>query len=338
MTNTIRPSAQTVLEVKNLKTHFFLDGVNIRAVNGVDFALGRKQTLGLVGESGCGKSITAMSIMRLIKSPPGKIVDGQILLRRAETQPPVDIVKLKANGSKMRDIRGGEIAMVFQEPMTSLNPLYTIGSQIAEAVRLHENMSRKAALDRALEMLQKVQISDAKRRLHEHPHQLSGGMRQRVMIALALSCNPSILIADEPTTALDVTVQAQILDLMRALQNDFNSSIMMITHNLGVVSQMADQVAVMYLGKIVEHAPVRELFHHPLHPYTVGLLNSVPVLGKKGRKQLVPIKGMVPSPAEQIQGCPFAPRCPHVMPICREEYPSLEEVAPGHKVACWLHR
>jgi oligopeptide/dipeptide ABC transporter ATP-binding protein len=299
--------------------------------------LGRKQTLGLVGESGCGKSITAMSIMRLIKSPPGKIVDGEILLRREHSNERVDIAKLKPNGGQMRHIRGGEIAMVFQEPMTSLNPLYTIGSQIAEAVRLHERISSKAALYRALEMLQLVQISDAKRRLNEHPHQLSGGMRQRVMIALALSCNPSILLADEPTTALDVTVQAQILDLMRALQNDFNSSIIMITHNLGVVSQIADHVAVMYLGKIVEHTDVRELFHHPLHPYTVGLLNSVPVLGQKGRKKLVPIKGMVPSPSETIRGCPFAARCPHTMPICREEYPGLREVASGHKVACWLH-
>ncbi len=329
--------SEPILEIRNLKTYFFQDGATIKAVNGVDVALDRKQTLGLVGESGCGKSITAMSIMRLIKSPPGKIVDGQIVLRPRKGAPPVDIVKLKPNGSQMRSIRGGEIAMVFQEPMTSLNPLYTVGQQIAEVVQLHERVSKKAAMDRAHEMLEKVQISDAGRRLNEHPHLLSGGMRQRVMIALALSCNPSILVADEPTTALDVTVQAQILDLMRALKEDFNSSIIMITHNLGVVSQMADHVAVMYLGKIVEYAPVRELFHHPLHPYTVGLLQSVPVLGQKGRKHLIPIKGMVPSPAETIPGCPFAPRCPHTMNICRTEYPPLREVTPGHKVACWLH-
>jgi oligopeptide transport system ATP-binding protein len=333
-------NSDPILEISNLKTHFFLEGSTVKAVNGVDLALGRKTTLGLVGESGCGKSITAMSIMRLIKSPPGKIVDGQILLHQhrngvAET---TDLVRLDPQGAKIRSIRGAEIAMVFQEPMTSLNPLYTIGSQIAESVQLHQRVSPKEALGRALEMLQKVQISDAPRRLHEYPHQLSGGMRQRVMIALALSCNPAILLADEPTTALDVTVQAQIIDLMRALQNDFGSSIVMITHNLGVVSQMADEVAVMYLGRIVEYAAVRELFHHPLHPYTVGLLNSVPVLGKKGRKQLVPIRGMVPSPAETIVGCPFAPRCPHVMPICREQYPSLQEVRSGHRVACWLHR
>jgi len=237
----------------------------------------------------------------------------------------------------MRHIRGGEIAMVFQEPMTSLNPLYTVGDQIAEAVELHQKVSRKEALQRALEMLHKVQIADPKRRLHEYPHQLSGGMRQRVMIALALSCNPSVLIADEPTTALDVTVQAQILDLMRELQADFGSSIILITHNLGVVSQMADHVAVMYLGRIVEYAGTRELFHEPLHPYTVGLLNSVPVLGRKGKKILVPIEGMVPSPTQEIPGCAFEPRCPRAMPICREARPELRELQPGHQVACWLY-
>jgi peptide/nickel transport system ATP-binding protein/oligopeptide transport system ATP-binding protein len=334
----IDPNA--ILTIDNLKTYFFTDSGVVKSVNGVSLTLRRNETLGLVGESGCGKSITAMSIMRLIKTPPGKIVDGQILLQEDHNGAAqvTDIVKLDPRGSKMRSIRGGEIAMVFQEPMTSLNPLFTVGSQIAETVQLHQGVSRKEALGRALEMLEKVQISDAHRRLHEYPHQLSGGMRQRVMIALALSCNPAILLADEPTTALDVTVQARILDLMRALQQDFGSTIVMITHNLGVVSQMADHVAVMYLGKIAEYADVRELFHHPLHPYTQGLLNSVPVLGKKGRKQLVPIKGMVPSPIANIRGCPFAPRCPYVMNICREEYPALEEVRPGHQVACWLHR
>jgi peptide/nickel transport system ATP-binding protein/oligopeptide transport system ATP-binding protein len=332
-------SAGTVLEVKNLKTYFTIEGATVKAVDGVSLALKRNQTLGLVGESGCGKSITATSIMRLVKSPPGKIVDGEILLHQGHNgdHRVTDLVKLPANGARMRDIRGGEIAMVFQEPMTSLNPLYSVGTQIAETVQLHQKVGKKEALERALEMLDKVQISDAKRRLHEYPHQLSGGMRQRVMIALALSCNPAILLADEPTTALDVTVQAQILDLMRALQQDFQSSIVMITHNLGVVSQMADFVAVMYLGKIVEYAAVREAFHHPLHPYTVGLLNSVPVLGKKARKKLVPIRGMVPSPTETIRGCAFAARCPHVMPVCREEAPPLREVQPGHQAACWLH-
>jgi oligopeptide transport system ATP-binding protein len=325
-----------ILQVRNLQTHFQLEAGTIKAVNGVSLTLGRGQTLGVVGESGCGKSVTAMSIMRLVRWPPGKIVGGEILLRQRDGVE-VDIARLDPHGSKMRSIRGGEIAMIFQEPMTSLNPLYTVGAQIAEAVQIHQGVGKHEALNRALEMLQKVQIADATRRVHEHPHQLSGGMRQRVMIALALSCNPAILIAAEPTTALDVTVQAQILDLMRALQADFGSSIMMITHNLGVVSQMADHVAVMYLGKVVEYAAVRDLFHHPLHPYTVGLLDSVPVLGKKRSKTLVPIKGMVPRLTEVIPGCPFAPRCPKVMSICTEQAPPLREVRPGHLAACWLH-
>jgi oligopeptide/dipeptide ABC transporter ATP-binding protein len=340
MTESPQAAENTILEIKNLKTYFFLDKGTVRAVDGVNLKLDRKSTLGVVGESGCGKSVTFRSVMQLIQSPPGKIVDGEILFYRQngdDAQKAVDIVKLNPKGSKMRQIRGGEISMIFQEPMTSLNPLYTVGSQIAEAVELHQNMNRKEALDRALEMLHKVHISDPEQRLNQYPHQLSGGMRQRVMIALALSCNPSILVADEPTTALDVTVQAQILDLMRKLQSDFDSAIVMITHNLGVVSQMADQVAVMYLGKVIEYAPVRPLFHEPLHPYTVGLLDSVPVLGKKGKKVLVPIKGIVPSPTEDIQGCAFADRCPKVMDVCREKEPALREVKPGHEAACWLY-
>lgn len=330
------PAADPILEIKNLKTYFFLENATVRSVNGVDLTLPRKSTLGLVGESGCGKSVMAMSIMRLIQSPPGKIVDGNINLHRKNSTEIIDIAKLDPRGLEMRNIRGGEIAIVFQEPMMSLNPLYTIGDQIAEAVQLHQKFGRKEALDRALEMLTKVQISAPKQRLKEYPHQLSGGMRQRVMIALALSCNPSILIADEPTTALDVTVQSQILDLMNQLQADFDASIIIITHNLGVVSQMAKEVAVMYLGKIVEYAQTRDLFHQPLHPYTVGLLNSVPVLGRKS-KSLVPIKGMVPLPTEIIPGCAFAPRCPHAMKICREQQPVLREVSPGHQTACWLY-
>src|SRR6266498_2806795 len=339
MREAINVDPKTILEIRNLKTYFTVEGQTVKAVDGVDLSLERNQTLGLVGESGCGKSITATSIMRLVKSPPGKIVGGEILLHQGQNghSQITDLVKLPANGSKMREIRGGEIAMVFQEPMTSLNPLYSVGTQIAETVQLHQRVSKKEALGRAQEMLEKVQINDARRRLDEYPHQLSGGMRQRVMIALALSCNPAILLADEPTTALDVTVQAQIIDLMRALQQDFHSSIVMITHNLGVVSQMADHVAVMYMGKIVEYAEVREAFHQPLHPYTIGLLNSVPVLGKKAHTKLVPIRGMVPSPTETIRGCPFAARCPYVMKVCREELPLLREVQPGHKVACWLH-
>jgi len=329
--------ASPVLDIKNLKTYFFLEKSTVHALDGVNLTLNRKSTLGLVGESGCGKSIMAMSVMRLIQTPPGKIVEGEINLYRKGGQEVVDIAKLEQYGSEMRSIRGREIAIVFQEPMTSLNPLYTIGDQIAEAVQAHERIGHRAAMDRALEMLTKVQISAPKQRLGEYQHQLSGGMRQRVMIAMALSCNPSILIADEPTTALDVTVQAQILGLMNKLQEDFDTSIIMITHNLGVVSQMAAQVAVMYLGKIVEYADTSELFHHPLHPYTTGLLNSVPVLGRKGKKVLVPIKGMVPTPTTFLPGCPFEPRCPRAMKICREQQPQLREVQTGHQVSCWLY-
>ena len=336
MTETPHSDANTILEIKDLKTYFFLDSGTVRAVDGVNLKLDRNTTLGLVGESGCGKSVTALSVVRLIQSPPGRIVKGQILFRRNGGKGIVDISSLDPRGPEIRTIRGGEIAMVFQEPMTSLNPLYTVGGQIAESVQLHQNVGHREAMDRALEMLYKVNISDPRQRLHEYPHQLSGGMRQRVMIALALSCNPSILVADEPTTALDVTVQAQILDLMRELQSDFGSSIILITHNLGVVSQMVDYVAVMYLGKIVEYADVRRVFHNPLHPYTVGLLNSVPVFGRKGEKVLVPIKGMVPTPTEVIPGCAFAPRCPCARKVCEEEEPILQEVEPGHQVACWV--
>ncbi|MEM7537921.1 MAG: ABC transporter ATP-binding protein [Chloroflexota bacterium] len=329
-----------ILEINNLKTYFFLERGIVYAVNGVNLSVDRGKTLGIVGESGCGKSVTARSIMRIVQSPPGRIVDGEILFHKKDANgqiETIDVAKLDARGSKMRSLRGKEIAMIFQEPMTSLNPLVQIGNQIAESVVLHQNVGQRAALDRALEMLEKVHISDPKQRLVQYPHQLSGGMRQRVMIALALSCNPSILVADEPTTALDVTVQAQILELMRELQDDFGSSIVLITHNLGVVSQTADHVAVMYLGKVVEYAPVREIFHNPLHPYTEGLLNSIPVLGKKEEKELVPIEGMVPSPTEEFQGCAFANRCPRVMDICREQTPELKMIDSQHEVACWLH-
>lgn len=328
---------ETILEIKDLKTYFYLEDIVVRAVDGVSVSLDRKTTLGLVGESGCGKSVTARSAMQLIQSPPGKIVGGEILLNRNGGGNPVNIVSLDPHGPEMRGIRGAEISMVFQEPMTSLNPLYSVGFQIAEAVELHQKVSHSEAMDRALEMLTKVQISEPKQRLDEYPHQLSGGMRQRIMIAMALSCNPSILIADEPTTALDVTVQAQILDLMRDLQNDFNSAIILITHNLGVVSQMADHVGVMYLGKIVEYSDVNTVFHDPKHPYTIGLLDSVPVFGRKGDKVLIPIKGMVPTPSDVILGCAFAPRCPKAMDICSQKSPDLKTLQPGHDVACWLY-
>jgi len=335
ITATHSAQTDTILDIRNLQTYFFLESGTIKSVNGVNLTLKRNTTLGLVGESGCGKSVMSLSLMRLVQSPPGKIVGGELLLHRKQ-QPAVDLAKLDPRGKEMRSIRGSEIAMIFQEPMTSLNPLYTIGSQIAETIQLHQKLSKKDALDRALEMLQKVHISDPQQRLNQYPHQMSGGMRQRVMIAMALSCNPSILIADEPTTALDVTVQAQILDLMQQLQDDVESAIIMVTHNLGVVSQIADVVAVMYLGKIVEYANTESLFHDPLHPYTKGLLNSVPVFGKKG-KTLVPIEGMVPLPTSDIRGCGFADRCPHVMTICREQIPVLENMAGEHHVACWLH-
>ena len=325
-----------ILELRDLKTYFFLERGVVKAVDGVTASLGRKKTLGVVGESGCGKSVTFRSVMRLVQSPPGKIVEGEILLHRKDDNT-VDIAKLDPRGRELRDIRGAEIAMIFQEPMTSLNPLHPVGRQISESVLLHQNLPRRAALERAEEMLTKVHIADPARRINEYPHQLSGGMRQRVMIALALSCNPSILIADEPTTALDVTVQAQILDLMRELQDDFDSAIVLITHNLGVVSQMADHVAVMYLGRVVEYAPVYEIFHNPKHPYTVGLLNSVPVLGRKEVKMLEPIQGMVPSPMNEIRGCSFADRCPQAMEICWEQSPEFKEHEPGHSAACWLH-
>ena len=324
-----------ILEINDLHTYFFLERGTVRAVDGVNLTLGRQSTLGVVGESGCGKSVTAMSIMRLIKEPPGRIVKGEILLRRKNDSKPIDIVKLNPKGQRMRAIRGGEIAMIFQEPMTSLNPLKTVGQQIAETVLLHQKASRQEAMDRAEEMLMRVQMSSPGQRLREYPHQLSGGMRQRVMIAMALSCNPSVLLADEPTTALDVTVQAQILDLMRQLQSEFHSSIIMITHNLGVVSQMAEYVAVMYLGREVEYARVRDIFHNPLHPYTEGLLKSVPVLGRKAT-ELLPIEGMVPSPIDKIDGCAFATRCPKAFDRCWIEDPPLNEVQPGHQVACWL--
>ncbi|MGC9521941.1 MAG: ABC transporter ATP-binding protein [Anaerolineae bacterium] len=335
MTETSQAKKDAVLELNDLKTYFFLESGAVRAVDGVSVSVGRNETLGLVGESGCGKSVTALSIMRLIKYPPGRIVDGEILFR-GNGREPTDLTQLDARGPEMRNIRGGKIAMIFQEPMTSLNPLYTIGEQIAESVRLHQGVSRNEARERALEMLHRVRIADPEQRIDEYPHQMSGGMRQRVMIAMALSCNPAVLIADEPTTALDVTVQAQILDLMRELQEDFGSSIILITHNLGVVSQTVDYVAVMYLGKIVEYSDVTRVFHEPMHPYTVGLLNSVPVFGRKGERILVPIKGMVPTPTESIVGCPFAPRCPKAMEICREEEPIYREAEPNHWVSCWL--
>ena len=319
-----------LLEVENLRTHFYTrDGV-VRAVDGVSFSVLPGDTLAIVGESGCGKSVTALSILRLIASPPGRIVDGRVLFGGR------DLMKLSER--EMRGVRGNEISMVFQEPMTSLNPVLTIGRQIAESLTLHRGFTRAQAIDRAIEMLRLVNIPEPQRRVQAYPHQLSGGMRQRVMIAMALACDPRLLIADEPTTALDVTIQAQILELMRKLKDTTGAAIVLITHDLGVVAEMAQRVVVMYAGRKVEEASVQALFSNPRHPYTRGLLNSVPRLteaGAPGRKRLAEIAGMVPSLRDELVGCAFAARCGYASARCRGEYPPLEEKAPGHLAACW---
>ncbi len=323
-----------LIQVQDLKTYFYTEDGVVKAVDGVSFKIEPQQTLGVVGESGCGKSVTALSIMGLVPMPPGKIVGGNIYLYKDGNT--VDLTTLHPKGKEYRAIRGREIAMIFQEPMTSLNPVFTVGYQIMEAIMLHQKVSKKEARKKAIEMLRQVGIPEPEQRVDEYPHQLSGGMRQRAMIAMALSCNPSLLIADEPTTALDVTIQAQVLDLMRDLQRRFKMAIMFITHNLGVVAEMCQEVVVMYLGKVVEHAMVRPLFHEPKHPYTQGLLNSIPSLATK-KKRLVPITGVVPDPLDAPPGCPFNPRCPHVMEICTREMPPLREVAENHEAACWLY-
>jgi peptide/nickel transport system ATP-binding protein len=318
-----------LLEIDQLQTHFRTpDGGVNRAVDGVSFSIEAGQTLAVVGESGCGKSVTAMSILRLIPEPPGKMA-GAIRFQGRNL--------LECTPEEMRDIRGNEISMIFQEPMTSLNPVLTIGYQIGETLRLHQGLSKAEALVRAEEMLKLVGIPEPGRRVHEYPHQLSGGMRQRVMIAIALACSPKLLIADEPTTALDVTIQAQILDLMRDLKNRVGAAIMLITHDLGVVAEVADQVVVMYAGRKVEEAPVKELFHRPLHPYTRGLLGAVPKLGSsvEGKtSRLAEIPGLVPSLKERIKGCVFAGRCQSATDLCRNVAPGLEMKAPGHLAAC----
>jgi peptide/nickel transport system ATP-binding protein len=317
-----------LLEVENLQTHFRTpDGVN-RAVDGVSFEVAEGETLAVVGESGCGKSVTASSILRLIPEPPGKLAGAIRFLG-------TDLLKL--DESAMRKIRGNDISMIFQEPMTSLNPVLNIGRQLGETLRLHEGLDREAALARAAEMLNLVGISEPRRRLREYPHQLSGGMRQRVMIAMALACNPKLLIADEPTTALDVTIQAQILDLMRDLKRRVGAAIILITHDLGVVAEVAERVMVMYAGRKVEEAPVRQLFRNPRHPYTQGLLGAVPKLGSSvtgEETRLSEIPGLVPSLKERIDGCVFASRCNMASDICRKVAPALEVKAPGHIAAC----
>ncbi len=327
------PGADRLLEIHDLKTWFHTDRGTVRAVDGVDLAVGRNRTLGLVGESGCGKTVTALSIMGLVP-PATTAISGSLRFRRKDGSE-VDLVQLDSQSRTYRRIRGGEIAMIFQEPMTSLNPVYTIGNQIMEAIQLHQDKPAGEARERAVEMLRQVGIADPERRAVEYPHQLSGGMRQRAMIAMALSCNPSLLIADEPTTALDVTIQAQILELMQRLQGEFGISIIMITHDLGVVVGMADEVAVMYLGRVVEYGPMRPVFKQPRHPYTQGLLRSIPVLGARVRQRLQPIQGLVPDPRATPPGCRFADRCPQRMEQCAEE-PPIFEPAPSHLSRCWL--
>jgi oligopeptide/dipeptide ABC transporter ATP-binding protein len=323
-----------LIEVRDLRTHFHMEHGVVRAVDGIDFTIEPEKTLGMVGESGCGKSVTAMSIMGLIEMPPGKIEAGEILYH--PNGGVIDLTKLDPKGSEMRSIRGNEIAMIFQEPMTSFNPVYTVGKQIMEAIILHQRLSRKEARAKAMEMLRAAGLPSPKQHMDEYPHQLSGGMRQRVMIAMALCCNPSLLIADEPTTALDVTIQAQVLDLINNLREEFKAAILFITHDLGVIANMADDVVVMYLGRIVEGAPVREIFHDPRHPYTKGLMNSIPSLTTTRKERLIPIKGVVPDLFEMPHGCGFEPRCPSAMEICKKQSPLLREITPAHIVACWL--
>jgi peptide/nickel transport system ATP-binding protein len=317
-----------LLEIKGLKTHFKTDDGWLHAVDGVDISIDRGETVGVVGESGCGKSVTAKTVMKLIDMPPGKIVAGQVLWKGR------DLVPLPAEA--MQKIRAKEISIIFQEPMTSLNPVYTVGEQIAESLRLHEGLSRKDAMDRAVQMLKLVRIPTPERRVRDYPHQFSGGMRQRVMIAIALACRPQLVIADEPTTALDVTIQAQILDLLQRLKDEMGMAVMLITHAMGVVAEVAQRVVVMYAGKVVEEAPVRELFAHPRHPYTQGLIRSIPRidLAALHRQRLEAIPGTVPKLIDPAEGCRFAARCKHAKAECRQATPPLREVATGHRVAC----
>ncbi|MHC4935128.1 MAG: ABC transporter ATP-binding protein [Planctomycetota bacterium] len=315
-----------LLEIQDLRTHFHTDDGVAKAVDGVNYAIRPGETLGVVGESGCGKSVTAMSVMRLIPMPPGEIVSGRILFQGRDL--------LEASEAEMRQIRGNEISVIFQEPMTSLNPVFKVGHQIGEALILHQGLSKQEARQRTIDLLGKVGIPDPAKRVDEYPHQMSGGMKQRVMIAMALACGPALLIADEPTTALDVTIQAQILDLLKELQKTEGMAILMITHDLGVIAECADHVAVMYAGKVVEYAPVVELFENPKHPYTVGLFRSLPRVGEE-KEALEVIRGNVPNPLEFPTGCKFWPRCPHANDRCRQEEPALEERSSEHTVACW---
>lgn len=319
--------AETLLEVSNLKVNFNTEAGIVRAVDGVSFTIERGETLGLVGESGCGKSVTALSLLRLIPAPPGKIVDGEVLWEGRDL--------LKLDLPELIRLRGQEISSIFQEPLTSFNPVQKVGPQISEVLKIHTELEPLQIRERALEMLNRVGIVDPERSYEAYPHELSGGMRQRAMIAMALVCGPQLVIADEPTTALDVTIQAQILDLLSELQIESKMSVLLITHNLGIVAGNAQKVAVMYAGRIVEWAPVRELFKNPLHPYTTGLLASIPKINQQ--EPLIAIPGMIPDPLHLPTGCHFEPRCPKAMERCRHEYPTEKEVTPGHRVSCWQY-
>ena len=332
----------SLLEIRNLMTHFHLQEGIVRAVDGVSFDVRRGQTLGIIGESGCGKSVTAHSILRLVPSPPGNIVNGELLLYRGESgenSGPVDLAQLDPRGAEIRSIRGAEISMVFQEPMTSFGPMHSIGNQIIESILLHqEGVDKTEARELAIDNLRRVGIPRAAQIVDSFPHQLSGGMRQRAMIAMALSCSPRLLIADEPTTALDVTIQAQILELMMTLQEEFGMAVIFITHNLGVIAKVADEVAVMYLGRIVEQAGINELFDNPQHPYTQGLLNSIPHIDEEKLTRLRAIEGVVPDPYDIPSGCAFSDRCPSFMPgKCDSAMPDLAATGPEHRVRCFLY-
>jgi len=318
-----------VLQIENLQTHFYTRSGVVKAVDGVSLTVNPQETFGVVGETGCGKSVMALSVMRLIEWPPGRIVGGRVSFLGRDL--------LKTSDQEMRGVRGNRISMIFQEPMTSLNPVYTIGDQIAETMRLHQHVSRSDATKKAVDILRRVRISDPERTIKKHPHELSGGMRQRVMIAIATSCNPKLLIADEPTTALDVTIEAQILELMKELVREIGASVMLITHDLGIVAENCERLAVMYAGNVVESGSVQTIFSKPRHPYTRGLLDAIPRLGRKRGEPLAVIKGSVPDLARPPSGCKFHPRCPDAMSKCGERIPELVEIEPGHVVSCWLY-
>jgi oligopeptide/dipeptide ABC transporter ATP-binding protein len=323
---------ETILKLSDLKTYFFTAEGTVKAVDGLDLEVNSNETLGVVGESGCGKSVMGLSILRLIKNPPGRIVGGRVLFAKKNL--------LNLSESEMQRIRGNQISMIFQEPMTSLNPVITVGKQISETILIHQHLRRREAAGRTMEMLERVGIPLAKKRMKEFPYQMSGGMRQRVMIAMSLACEPEVLIADEPTTALDVTIQAQILDLIQKLKEEFGTAVILITHNMGIVSEVTQRVLVMYLGMAVEKAPTRELFAHPLHPYTQGLLDSIPHLGarlKRGRVRLREIPGTLPSPFDLPSGCRFYPRCQVARPKCQNESPGFFKVSLEHEVRCWMY-